>query len=70
MPSRQDSHPSILESARVIYQAMAAQGLPEIFATRCCSRIYIGDAPAKMCRTCKQVPNSVRLLSDADLEDL
>lgn len=68
--SLQDSHPSLLVSARMIYQALVAQGVPEIFATRCCSRVYIGDAPARMCRTCKQVPHSIRLLSDVDLQRL
>lgn len=52
--------PTLLMLERITSGFFAEDSSP-VFAAVCCSRLYVGREPATSCRTCPQVPTSVKI---------
>lgn len=60
----------LLQTAREMYKAFAAQGTEVVYAVRCCGRLFLGFEPARKCRTCQSQPKNVEIRTEADLDNL
>lgn len=53
-----------------VYKVFQAQGITKVFGTHCCNRFYLGQQPARKCRTCTKLPRNVEIQSEADIDNL
>lgn len=56
-----------VECARTLYLQFVRQQISEVWAARCCGRLYLGKAPATTCRVCSGSPVNHKIEKPEDL---